>query len=267
MAENLEQSMTVEYLGETLIYVLSGKVLPERANVNLPKSIAMKILPGRTIPEGSMVFVTVICSQISMVVHSRGEIADLQALAHECEGMCRMIVDCLGFLLTCGYDIEITQVSGTGGLHVVYGVQPADLRPIPFSDDSFQDSFERLVTVPRAYQLAYRRALADYREAIRSFEDTAFFCYRAVEDLRQVFVENERSKEAQTWERLWEAMPVVEDARAYVKDVIRPLATGNRHGEGTLISRQQRLEMLEKTSKIIAAFVDWAWMQKAATSS
>jgi len=267
MAENLEQLVTAEYPGETLIYVLSGKVLPERADVNLRKPMAINILPGRIIPEGSTVFVTVICSQISMVVHSRGEIADLQALAHECEGMCRMIVDCLGFLLTCGYDIEITQVSGAGGLHVVYGVQPADLRPIPFSNDNFQDIFERLVTVPQAYQLAYRRALADYREAIRSFEDTAFFCYRAVEDLRQVFVENEQSKDIQTWDRLWEAMPSVEHARSYVKDVIRPLATGNRHGGGALISSQQRLEMLERTSKIISAFIDWAWLQKAALSA
>jgi hypothetical protein len=267
MADNLEQSLTVEYLGETIIYVLTGKVLPERANFNLPKPIALKILPGKIIPEGSMIFLTVICSQISMVVHSRGEITDLQALAHECEGMCRMIVDCLGFLMTCGYDVEITQVSGAGGLHVVYGVQPADLRPIPISDANFSETFERLVGVPKAYQLAYRRSLADYREAIRSYEDTAFFCYRAVEDLRQVFVEDERSKEAQTWDRLWKAMPVVQDSKAYVKDVIRPLAIGNRHGGGAVINRQQRLEMLEKTAKIIAAFVDWSWMQKAEPSS
>lgn len=267
MAESLEQSLTIEYLGDTLIYALSGKVLPERANVSLPKPVVINILPGRTIPEGSQVFITVLCSQISIVVHSRGEIEDLQALAHECESMCRMIIDSLGFLLTCGYDIEVTQVSGAGGLHVVYGVQPADLRPIPFADHNFQETFERLVSVRKAYQLACRRALADYREAIRSFEDTAFFCYRAVEDLRQIFVENGRSNEARTWERFWNALPVLEDARTYVWDVVRPLATGNRHGEGAHITRQQRLEMLEKTSKIIAAFVDWTWMQKAPVSS
>ncbi|MYM23640.1 hypothetical protein GTP46_13375 [Duganella sp. FT135W] len=246
---------------------MSGKVLPERANVNLPKSVVLKILPGRAIPEGSVVVVAVICSQISIVVHSREEIADLQALAHECEGMCRMIVDCLGFLLTCGYDIEVTQVSSAGGLHVVYGVKPADFRPIPYSDENIQSVFERLLTVPRDYQLQYRRALADYREAIRSHEDTAFFCYRVVEDLRQVFVVDEQGKEAQTWNRLWEALPVAEDTRAYVKDIIRPLATGNRHGGGSSISHELRLEMLEKTSKIIAAFVDWARMPKAAPTA
>jgi hypothetical protein len=62
-------------------------------------------------------------------------------------------------------------------------------------------------------------------------------------------------------------MPVVQDSKAYVKDVIRPLAIGNRHGGGAVINRQQRLEMLEKTAKIIAAFVDWSWMQKAEPSS
>lgn len=262
MVENQENFANATDHG-SFIYLLSGKVLPERANVNLPKPIEVHILPGRTIPEGSVVVITVICSQISVAVHSRGQITDLQALAHECEGMCRMIVDCLGFMLTCGYDIEITQVSSSGGLHVVYGVQPADLRPIPWSDESMPGTFERLVTVPRDYQLAFRRALADYREAIRSFEDTAFFCYRAVEDLRQIFVESERSNESMTWERLWIALGEVEDARAYVKDILRPLAMGNRHGGGTSIAQEARLEMLQKTSKIIAKFFDWAWKQRS----
>jgi hypothetical protein len=93
---------------------------------------------------------------------------------------------------------------------------------------------------PRSSHL--QRAFADLREAIRSPKDTGFFCYRAIESLRQFFVVELNAPDKQSWEVLRTALQIDRPTIDYVKT----FADSARHGAGAAISDGERAEVFKK---------------------
>jgi hypothetical protein len=238
-------------------YSLSGKILPERAVVNLPLVVKVLASPEGNMPAGWELVISIVRSQLAVTLTTNQLVNDLYDMRERVEGVVRFCVDTLGFLLACGYDVELTQVVALDtGNHKVFGVDVQGVREKDlYADPEILDAFQRILQVGTDKQQWLRRALVDFREAIRSYEDTPFFCFRAIEDLRQRFISGNDSDVKKTWRdmTIWLAVP--QETVDYVWNELRPMAISLRHGAGTKVGRESRTHMLRVTWDLINRFI------------
>jgi hypothetical protein len=240
------------------VYSFSGKILPERENISFPVVLDGAVRQEGSLKAGTRISLSVFASQISAVVHSEAEVADIGAMREKVEEYARFGVDALGYLLGCGLDVEITGVSCPSPyLHTVFGVEvPGASDSAGASAGELQAAFQRILAAPRDKQPCLRRALSDFREAIRAYEDTPFYCFRAIEDLRQYFVAGEDQGQQKSWLELASRIGIPAPLGEYIRARLRPLAIPARHGQAPKTTREQRIEMLNATWKVIALFID-----------
>lgn len=223
-------------------YIFSGKVLPERANVNVtPIEIKMDAIDAGI---SGIAIISIAVSQISVVFNTKND-SDLGTLKNYAEYLVRNLVDAFGYLSGRGYDIEITSVVNHEGKYTVFGVGIPELEE---SQNERPLSFQQLLTVMEKSQHLHL-ALGDLREAIRSPLDTGFFCYRAVESIRQYF-KKEGDNESKSWENLRKSLLI---DRSWI-DKIKPFADPARHGDTRYISGKDRILIMQHTWKLIDRF-------------
>jgi hypothetical protein len=171
---------------------------------------------------------------------------DLETLKNTIEDLVRAEVDACGYILGRGYDVEITSCLGPEGRHTVFAVGIDEIeqmqieRPLQFSD------LRPIVMESRHL----RRALADLRQSIRSPFDTGFFCYRAVECLRQYFVEQGYSGDKASWDRLRDVLRV---DKAWIME-IKKHSDAPRHGKIADVSGNDRVSMMKLAWKVVDRF-------------
>jgi hypothetical protein len=97
----------------------------------------------------------------------------------------------------------------------------------------------------------FRHALADFRRAILEADDTAAFCFRAVEALRETFVDDkikEKKQDKESWFALNKALRL---EKSYL-DRVRALALPQRHGDRQeYVSGNARIDLLGRTRAIL----------------
>jgi hypothetical protein len=208
-------------------------------------------------PEDWELVVSVVNSQIAATLTTGTKIQDVEDMHERVEVAVRHCVDALGFLLACGYDVELTQVTAPEILgHIVFGVDVQGVRSAEqYTDAEILARFRTIMGLGPDKQPWVRRALVDFREAIRSYDDTPFFCFRAIEDLRQRFVSGEDSDVKRTWVEMATALKVSDDMREYVWKELRSLAMSARHGNAAQVTRESRTKMLRVAWDLIDRFV------------
>ncbi|MFF0532884.1 hypothetical protein ACFYT3_31500 [Nocardia amikacinitolerans] len=100
-----------------------------------------------------------------------------------------------------------------------------------------------------------RHALADLRSALSLSDDTAFYCYRALESLRQEFIDDSDprpAREKRSWERLRAALGVDEERARE----LAALATPRRHGANPHLPYDVRRMWLEWTRELVAIYIE-----------
>lgn len=227
-------------------YTFSGKVLPERANVNIMPPLKIE-MEAKDAGISGKATVSIGVSQISVVFNTENSNVDLPTLKNYVEDIVSSLVDAYGYLSGRGYDIEITSVVDPSGMQTVFGVGVAELeetqseRPL-----SFQDLIEVMNKSPDLH-----RALRDLREAIRSPLDTGFFCYRAVECVRQSFKqEKDDDKDELSWRRLRDTLRV---DRSWIEG-LKKFADPQRHGKSPYMSGKDRVSAMRHGWKIVDRF-------------
>lgn len=231
-------------------YIFSGKIMPERANVSV-STLSIKVLAEEAGINVDAI-VSINASQVSIVIETTDKNADLPTLKNYVEYLVRTVVDAYGYLSGRGYDVEITSVVDPDGKHTVFGVGIPELeeaqneRPLHFP--------ELLKVMGRSQHL--HRALGDLREAIRSPWDTGFFCYRAVECIRQSFVEKEDGNDKDpSWEGLRNALRI---DRSWLEKYTRESADAQRHGSTRYMSEEDRVLAMKHAWKVIDRFCVYA---------
>jgi len=226
-------------------YVFTGRVMPERANVNV-SAFQVQLLATDAGVSGNAI-VSIDVSQVSVMLNTETVNVDLHTLKNYMEYIVRNLVDALGYLSGCGYDVEITSVTEPDGKQTVFGVGILELgetkreRPL---------EFPKLIEVINKSQ-HLRRALGDLREAIRSSSDTGFFCYRAIECIRQSFKREEDGKDdSPSWERLRDALCI---DRSWINYLIK-FAKPQRHGETPYMSGKDRDSAMQHAWKVVDRF-------------
>ncbi len=244
-------------------YIFNGKVLPERASVTIgPIEPVTVVVPD--IPLRFQAIITICASQILITVNNDNSINDLETLRNCVEAIVRNIVDAYGYIEGRGYDVEIASViDSVGGDWMVF---PIAIR------QSHESKSDRPVTFPDLYRLLrhsgqrdddvvafklnqLRRALADLREAIRSPADTDLFCYRAIECIRQCYLDsNEKDNDSErkrSWERMRKELRI---CRSWFS-TLENASVVQRHGGLMGRTANERVEAMLRAWRVVDRFI------------
>lgn len=229
-------------------YIFNGRVLPERAYVSLPErpfDVSNK--------EGKFRFamkVSISCAQISAKVELLEGNPDIFTLKNTVDEVIGGYVDAFGYLIGCGYEVEIISATPEDATTIptVFGVNIPVLedmkseRPLPL-----EDVVNNMNNSPF---LLY--ALGDLRESIRS-PYAGFFCYRAIESVRQEFVRPEDNQNRNpSWEKLRNALRIDEDSLIkFGKDY----SNAQRHGYPQYMSSEERAKVFRYTWRVADRFI------------
>lgn len=178
-------------------------------------------------------------------VNENVELGELKNLI--LESMVRPAVDALNYVCGHGYDVELTSAIGLGDQNIIFGVGIPEL---------FGAQSERPLPIEEICKLIYQSqplcfALGNLREAIRMANDTGFFCYRAIESVRQSFKEREDGNDPkQSWKRLRESLNIDE---SWIR-VLTCFSDEQRHGNTIYMSGAERLSALQHAWKVVDRF-------------
>ena len=246
-------------------YTFAGKVLPERTYVTLGPIPRLKIRTdlGHKVNEISA-DVVINTAQIMVVARSVEPFNNLETLRNSIESTVRGIVDAYGYIEGRGYDVEITSViDSTGNQYRVFPIEMDTLqatkgeRPVKFSE-----LFALLVHQhgsigdPSGYRMMQlRSALGDLREAIRKLDRSALFCYRAIECLRQCYVEEDEPDNDDTRRASWNRMSKeLRIGQSWISD-IQEASKVVRHGGHSITTGGQRSELMRRTWQVVDRFI------------
>jgi len=226
-------------------YTLNGRVLPERANVSI-SGIKFGVKVPAISSDWLNISISILLSQISVIVKSQEKIADFLTLRNYVQDMVALVVDIYGYLSGRGYDVEIVSLTTEDNTpHVIFGVGISELeaqekeRPFTYED------IVKLLKGNADIEQQLRLALINFRLAIRNASDTGFHCYRALEAMKQPFG---------TWEKFNSELDI---DNSWLMEMKNKHANKQRHGESTFMSGKDRTKMLENTQKVIDKFILW----------
>jgi len=233
-------------------YHLTGVVLPERAQISFghPTDHSFS-LSG---PKGVVtVNVCVVFNQVAVWVKSPFE-WDIFDLRNEISTLVRHQLAIAGFLLGHSYNLEITRVATpNGGIDWVYGIDiPCIVEKMKgkFSAEAFTELIAK-ASGPKGFIL--HRCFTDLNLAMQHPVDTAFYCYRAIESLRQHWgAENDVDAKATQWEGFRDFLGIGKE----LIDPVRIAAEGVRHGELVPISDQERIDLFTRTWDLVEVYLD-----------
>ncbi|MXZ88368.1 MAG: hypothetical protein F4Z07_05895 [Dehalococcoidia bacterium] len=220
-------------------------------------------------PDGSLGFdasVKIVASRIEVEVRNvtGGSHSDI---GNYVERLVRVLADVHGYIHGEAFDIYISHYVDHQALDTGNWVKPFSVGALDLQrslETTFEDLLRTVMLEPsergdekkvRAVnQLA--QALGDVREAIRNPHDTALHCYRAVEDIRQCYVEpSDRKGDEVVAKPSWERMRgQLRFEKSWIKD-IESARHGQAHGDSRMLSGAERQEFVRRTRVLVHRFV------------
>lgn len=188
-------------------YIFTGRVIPERAEINVnPVKISFI---ARVAGFQGEITISIASSQICARLETRDIDVKLEMMRNYVEHTTRTLVDLYGFTDGNGYYTEISYVAAPQGQTILN--QPIDEleeiemeRPLPFQ--------KLLPIMVKSHLLP--RVLNYLREAVRSPFDTGFMCYCAIDTIRNNFRKDDDFQDQQSWDRMLENLRI---DKSYIK--------------------------------------------------
>jgi len=246
-------------------YIFKGIVLPERAQITLFPPIKLVVMNKATDKVKFESQLSVNRNQITCWVDTNSEcnLDELLDLKNEVKAHISTILAIVGFINGCAYDIEITQViNKEKPIDYVYGIDIPCIRERN-KNININDKLNSLLSKVSSSDISsiyLSRCFTDLIMAMKNPIDTGFYCYRAIESLRQ-YCKNkynigEDNKSAQ-WKKLRDITGYAEksDFEDYIK-VVTDFAYPIRHGDIIHITDSQRIEIFMKTWDVVEAFLE-----------
>ena len=216
-----------------------------------------------TAPDGSRIQITLADSAYSMRVETEGpdnidasmNDGSLATWINEAiyghQPLLRGLLDSLGLHLGAALDPEMTGGTLDGVVTIgnltklgAYGTQDGAPR---VGGESFFPTWSRTVSNPFA-----RLALADLRYALRFDEDCPFFCYRALDSLRQHYAATtEATSEKVSWEKLRTELGI--ELTEIV--ALKAFADTRRHGGAGTSLHADHLRWMRWTREVVGRFL------------
>ena len=181
---------------------------------------------------------------------------DVETLRNHVAISIEQFVDAASYMRGVALTVDLHAVIEPDGKLATIGSQIKGLSALDHDMDSLLAVLTRPQPNPHtAYHLG--RAIANVREAIRSPWDTGLFAYRAVESVRQLFVDkadSKKTREKKSWERLRNALKV---ERGWFDDLL-DWGEPQRHSEPMHMSGDERLRAIGMARMVISRFVAYA---------
>ena len=235
-------------------HLFVGKVLPERATISVVE-IKFAVPSNQDIPPGEL-FVEILLSQIAVRFSCEGEISNLFTLRNLVEDCVRTLLDVAGFYEGHGYDAEISMyINLETSEKYVFGIDIPKVAGI--ARESGLEILDIFGVLANSKTSRLKNALADLREAIKMPSDTAFFCYRAIESLKNQTADELQidAKSSEAWDRFRSVYSIDKDAVMSLKSMADPV----RHGSGMNakgVTDDQRAEAFRIAWDTVCKFIE-----------
>lgn len=232
------------------VYVLAGKVLPERAAVTVSR-ISYQVSSGSDVPQSdleleiqlSQIYARLVCpSPIQNIFTARNIVLDIA----------RSTLDVAGFLGARGFDVEITHfIPADGSPPTTFDYSIPALNEVLSTCELTHYNLLRLSWTSNGWYIT--RSLGDFRLAMLSAMDTGFFCYRAIETLMHFHARSSENapdqKETKQWEAFRDYHGISKEDIFWIKKFADPI----RHGNGASldeITDGNRAEIFKRAMRI-----------------
>lgn len=232
-------------------YLFEGVVLPERAQISLQFSVQFTHITSGV---KGKAHVSVILNQVAVWIDSDVE-WDIFDLRNVVRNLLQNELAIVGYLKGHAYDLEIKRVLNRAlGIDYIFGIDiPCIAERNKSIDLDARISAIREITGGTEGVLLHR-CFNDLMMAIKNPEDTGFYCYRAIESLRQHCILKYKlpsEKKSEQWKKLRELAQCDEKAIRDIKSAADPV----RHGEVTAITSQDREKLFIQTWDIVDGYL------------
>jgi hypothetical protein len=230
-----------------MIYYFTGKVLPERTNVEIYNMATIECDFKKL---HLKINISIRLSQISITVEADQKIEDIYTLKNVLQSEIDAVLDIYGYLTGRGYGCEITSVvNKEENLHIIFGVGIPDLEVDETERLPYQEIFG-LIYGNSSLVRCLRISLFNFKLAIRYPADTGFYCYRAIESVRNAF-----GKDKSGWESMHSKLGTSETNIRLFKE---KHSDEQRHGGITEMTGEERVQMLKVARLVIDKFINYA---------
>jgi hypothetical protein len=232
-------------------YFFQGVVLPERAQLKL--EFAVKTFHQDNGAE-TVTRVSIVLNQLAVWVES-DYAWEKYALRNVVEDIVRSHLAMCAYLTGLAHDVEITRViNRERGVNWVYGIDTPVLvdRNKALDVQAAMNQLHGKIAGPNGVFL--RRCLGDLVSAMKNATDTAFYCYRAIESLREhsAAVNGVAAADRdQRWKKFREVAGVARDAIEPIAEAAKPV----RHGGVARVTDADRVQLFTRTWDIVDAYL------------
>lgn len=230
-------------------YLFTGVILPERAQLTLNQSRNFTHVSSGV---SGAVDVSIVNNQLAVWVHSDHEwdIFDLRNLV---KTWVQNQLSMIGFITGYSYEIEISRVlHPKKSIDYVFGIDIPCLasRNAGIDLTAELNRLERKCLGPGGVLL--HRCFTDLCFAMKHADDTAFYCYRALESLvHHCMSANEIQNKKTGWQKFRELSDTEASIIYSIKDAADPL----RHGEASAMTSPARELVLNNTWDIAGRYL------------
>ena len=232
-------------------YLFHGVVLPERAQMSLQFGLGFS---NAALGIEAEVKASIVLNQVAVWVDSE-HVWDIFDLRNVVKGIVQDHLAMVGYLTGYAYEIEIFRVlNQSRNIDYVFGIDIPCLAERGKSVD-LQDALPRLrekTLGPNGVFL--RRCFSDLASSMKHPDDTAFYCYRAIESLLHhcaaVYGLSAAEKPKQ-WEKFREVSGCNEQTLRAIKAAADPL----RHGGASGCSSDERAKLFTSTWSVVDGYL------------
>ncbi len=238
-------------------YIFYGVVIPERLGLTLSPVSGHVKFPDVEFDLG--VTLSIHQSQISVAAHSDTEVKDIATLRNCIDTIARSLVDAYGYAARKGLDMEIRlAVCANNGLSPEFEYRTgSNFSWTEETEKKYEEVAEVLFSVgsnSASITDPLRRALGDVGRAYRMPHDTGLFAYRAIESLRQHFVnseDKEKTRAKKSWISMRECLRIDQALTTKLED----FSKYQRHGEAKHLSGSERSDVIKTARQVIDRFI------------
>jgi hypothetical protein len=228
------------------VYFFSGRIHPERYGwgIGEPHEVIIYHHDGAS----SLLRITIVASQVNVTVHTNGAEPVLD-MKNRVTRLVRNLADAIGHVTGASLDVEIISCIAPDGSSHIFNTGFDGLIKHEVGSEESQRIFNVLIAQATRSQFV-RMALSDLRSAIREPLDTCVNCYRAVESIRQEYLEGNSDKgtdRKNSWKRLRDAVGVDEAELRWLED----RATPRRHGNPIDVTHAERERALRLAWRVV----------------
>ena len=236
---------------EMSTYLFQGLVHPERAQISLQCSFEFTHF---TTSEQATARISIVLNQVAVWVDTN-IVWDIHDLRNVVKAMVSHELEVVGFIKGLAYDVEIRRVlNPEHEVDYVFGVEIPCIADRNKGIDLSARASEIRSKTNGDEGVFLHRCFADLVSAMKNADDTGFYCYRAVESLRQhciVKFDLDPAKKDEQWAKVRKLSGCTEEVLREIKTA----ADAARHGEVVKITSEQRQRLFLITWDVVDGYL------------